>query len=162
MIRLRRTAILLLPALLLLNCSKGIREIGPADAKKKIMIAALSSEYKDRIAQGLADRYKGRSLVTMVPIEKLNSIEYKKYDALVVIDALLAWQMFNMRTRWFIGKIKDPEERKKIVLFFSAGKPRETYSVMGVDCITGASTIDTEAEVVRKLSERIDRILLIK
>jgi hypothetical protein len=151
--------ILLLSVLFLVQCAKGIREIGPADAKKKIMIATLSSEYKDRVAQGLADRYKGRSRVTMVPIEKLNSVEYKNYDALVVIDALMAWQIFNPRTRWFVGKIKEPEERKKIVLFFTAGKPSENYSVMGVDCITGASTINTEAEVISKISERIDRIL---
>ncbi len=160
MIKMRHApVILLLPVLFLAQCGKGIREIGPADAKKSIMIATLSSEYKDRIAQGLEERYKSRSRLTMVPIEKLNSVDYKKYDALVVIDALLAWQMFNARTRWFIGRVKEPEERKKIVLFFSAGKPKDNYKVMGIDCITGASTIDTDAEVVSKLSERIDRIL---
>ncbi len=160
MTQIRYTAIiLLLPVLFLAQCAKGIREVGPADAKKRIMIAALPSEYKDRITQGLVDRYKDRSRVTVMPIEKLNSVEYKKYDALVVIDALMAWQMFNVRTRWFIGGIKDPEEKKKIVLFFTAGKPSANYSVMGVDCITGASTINTEAEVISNISERIDRIL---
>jgi hypothetical protein len=143
----------------LAQCSKNMREVGPADAKKKIVIATMSSEYKDRITQGLADRYKGRTRVTMVPIDRLNSLEVKKYDALVIIDALLAWQMFNARTRWFIGGIKDPDEKKKIVLFFTAGKPSPDYSVMGVDCITGASEMKEEAEVIRKISERIDGIL---
>ncbi len=152
--------ILLLPVLFLAQCATGIKqtEMGPADAKK-IMIAALSSEYKDRIVRDLADKYKVSSRVTVMPIEKLNSIDYKKYDVLVVIDALLAWQMFNATTRSFVGKVKEPEEVKKIVLFFTAGKPKEPYKVMGVDCITGASTVNTEAEVVRKISDKIDLIL---
>ncbi len=151
--------VLPLSALLLAHCGKGIREVGPADAKKKIMIATMSSEYKDRITAGLEERYRGRSRVSLVPIEKLNSVDTKGYDALVVIDALMAWQMFNARTRWFIGGIKDPEEKRKIVLFFTAGKPSPDYRVMGVDCITGASEMKEEAEVIRKISERIDRIL---
>ncbi len=159
MIRIRRLAVIMLPIMVLAYCGKGIREVGPADAKKKIMIATLSSEYKDRVARGLEERYRESCRVSMVPIEKLDSVEYKKYDALVVIDALLAWQMFNARTRWFIGRVKEPEEKKKIVLFFTAGKPSPKYSVMGVDCITGASEMNAEAEVVRKLSERIDGIL---
>ncbi|HNW29201.1 MAG TPA: hypothetical protein PKN50_12050 [Spirochaetota bacterium] len=152
-------ALLFISLPILTQCAKSIREVGPADAKKKIMIATLSSEYKDRITQGLEERYRGRSRISLVPIEKLNSVDTKSYDALVVVDALMAWQMFNARTRWFIGGIKDPEEKKKIVLFFTAGKPSPDYSVMGVDCITGASEIKEEAEVIRKISEKIDRIL---
>ncbi len=159
MIRIRRLAVIMLPIMVLAYCGKGIREVGPADAKKKIMIATLSSEYKDRVARGLEERYRESCRVSMVPIEKLDSVEYKKYDTLVVIDALLAWQMFNARTRWFIGRVKEPEEKKKIVLFFTAGKPKNPYSVMGVDCVTGASEMNAEAEAVRKLSERIDAIL---
>ncbi|HQH96099.1 MAG TPA: hypothetical protein PLM53_03285 [Spirochaetota bacterium] len=143
----------------LAQCAKNMRVVGPADAKKKIAIATLSSGYKDRITQGLADRYKGTTRVTMVPINRLHSLEIKKYDALVIIDALLAWQLFNARTRWFIGGLRDPDERKKIVVFYSAGKPRDDYSVYGVDCITGASEVNDDAEVVRKISDRIDRIL---
>lgn len=161
MIRLRCAALMLLPVLLLSYCARGIRETetGPAEAKKKILVAALSSEYKDRIAHGLVDRYKNTARVTLMPIEKLNSADYRNYDALVVIDALMAWQMFNARTRWFIGKVKEPEELKKLVLFFTAGKPKQTYTVMGVDCVTGASVMGEEDEVVKKLSERIDRLL---
>jgi len=156
---MRRLAVIMLPIVVMTYCGKAIREVGPADAKKKVMIATLSSEYKDRVARSLEERYRDSCRVSMVPIEKLASVEYKKYDALVVIDALLAWQMFNARTRWFIGRVKEPEEKKKIVLFFTAGKPSPKYSVMGVDCITGASEMNAEAEVVRKLSERIDAIL---
>ena len=153
--------IALLSVLILTQCVRGVREMesGPADAKKSIMIAALSSEYKNRIAEGLAERYKNLTKITVVPLEKLNSIDYRKYDALVIIDALLAWQMFNVRTRSFIGDIKDPEDLKKIVLFFTAGKPEKNYRFMGIDCITGASTMLTDDEVIGKISERIDGIL---
>jgi hypothetical protein len=153
--------IFFLSTLFFTQCARGIREteVGPADAKKKILIAVFSSEYKDRIAQGLVDRYKKQYRVTLVPIERLNSVEYRNYDALVVIDAKMAWQLFNPRTRWFIGKIKDPEDLKKVALFFSAGKPSDNYTVMGVDCISSASERNDEADITRKLSEKIDRIL---
>jgi menaquinone-dependent protoporphyrinogen IX oxidase len=133
--------------------------MGSADAKHSILIAVYPSEYKNSIVQGLVDRYKEKSKIMVVPIEKLNSVDYKKYDAVVVIDALMAWQMFNARATWFIGKVKEPEEQKKIVLFFTAGDPKENYKVRGVDCITGASPPQADPAAINKISERIDRIL---
>lgn len=154
-------AVLVMSALLLAGCGKGIRltEIGPPDAVNSIMIASYPSEYKDKVTQGLVERYRERSKISLVPFEKLNDVDYRKFDVIVVIDALHAWQLFNARTRWFVGRIKEPEELKKVVLFFTAGKPSEPYSVMGIDTITAASEAHDETGSIAKIAVRIDGVL---
>jgi hypothetical protein len=161
---MKYTGIVYLVAMLLLvtgGCVKGVREteLGPAGAQKKIMIAVYPSEYKNRVAQGLADRYRDRSKVTLLPISRLNSVEYRSYDALVVIDALMAWQMFNVDSSWFVGKIREQETLKKIVLYLTAGNPKEHYRFQGIDCITGASVMSGEGDAIDKISARVDALL---
>lgn len=152
---------LIVSSLFLARCGRGVRvtELGPVNAGNSIMIAANPSEYKDRITQGLVERYKGRSRITLVPFEKLNSIDYRKFDVLVIIDALHAWQLFNTRTRWFVGKINEPEELNRVVLFFTAGKPSERYTFLGIDSITAASEAQDEAGSIDKIAARIDSVL---
>lgn len=152
---------LMLSLPLLTQCARGIRETeaGPDNAKNRIIIAAYASEFKKGVTQGLLDRYRGSAKVRVVPIEKLSSIKPAAYDAVVVIDQLMAWQMFNPGTRWFIGSVKEPAEMKKLVMYFTAGDPKENYTMMGVDCITGASVQGGEAKAVERISEKIDGIL---
>ncbi|MBN1496695.1 MAG: hypothetical protein JXA07_07995 [Spirochaetes bacterium] len=150
-----------LSSLFFAHCARGVRvsEYGPAGAGQSIMIASYPSEYKERITGGLIERFKNRARITVVPFDRLNSIDYRAYDVLVIIDALHAWQLFNTRTRWFVGKIDDPAEIKKLVLFFTAGKPSERYTFMGIDSITAASEMSDEAGSVEKIAERIESIL---
>jgi hypothetical protein len=145
---------------LLCQCGKGVREseAGPG-AEKKILIAAYSSEFKKNIAQGLADKYRDRSKVTVVPMRSLVAVDYRKYDVLVIIDALMAWQMFNVYSGPFIMKVKEPEEREKIVMYLTAGNPKEHYKFQGIDCITGASVMNGEGEAIDKISGKIDAVL---
>lgn len=153
--------IVVLSAIFLAGCGKGVRvtEYGPANAGSSIMIASYPSEYKDRITQGLVERYKGRSKIALVPLGKLNSIDHRRYDVLVILDALHAWQLFNPTTRWFVGKIKDPADIEKVVLFFTAGKPSERYTFMGIDAITAASEVQDDAGSVAKIAAKIDEVL---
>ena len=154
-------ALLVASALCMAGCGKGLRvtELGAADAGSSILIASYPSEYKDRVRQGLVERYGDRARITLVPMNRLNSVEYRKYDVLVIIDELHAWQMFNTRTRWFVGKIDDDDVLKRLVLFFTAGKPSDRYTFMGIDAITAASEAQDHAGSVGKLAEKIDLIL---
>ncbi len=158
-----RTAViaLLLSLLVAAGCVKGVREaeLGTAGTGKKILIAAYPSEYKNRVAQGLADRYKDRARVTLVPMRKLDSVDYRGYDALVIIDALMAWQMFNIYSRSFIMKVREPEQQKKIVLFLTAADPNPNKRFHDIDCITGASVMNTEADAITRISGRVDAVL---
>jgi len=147
--------------LLLLQCVKNIREteVGPADAKNKILIAAYYSDFKNTITQGLVEKFKNRAKITVVPLEKIGKIDPYQYDVLVIIDALMAWQMFNPRTRSFIQKLKDPEGKKKLILFLTAADPKKNYKFTDVDCITAASQANKDGEIVEEISARINNML---
>ena len=157
----RGTVVVSLLLLVGAGCVKSVREaeIGPENAQKKIMIAVYPSEYKNRVGQDLADRYKDRAKVKLVSIRTLNSVEYRNYDVLVIIDALMAWQMFNVDSNWFVGKIKEQDTLKKIVLYLTARKPKENYKFQGIDCITGASVMAGEGAAVDKISAKVDALL---
>jgi len=158
-----RSSIILaaLSVLLMLHCVKNIREaeVGPADAKNKILIAAYYSEFKNTVTQSLADRFKDKAKITVIPLEKIGDIDPKRYDVLVVIDALMAWQMFNPWTRSAIQKLKDPQDKKKLVLFLTAADPKKNYKFMDVDCITSASQVNKEGEIVEEISARINGMI---
>ncbi|OHD66169.1 MAG: hypothetical protein A2176_07975 [Spirochaetes bacterium RBG_13_51_14] len=144
-----------------LHCGKNIREMeaGPAHAKHKIIIAAFYSDFKETIVEGLVDRLKDKAMVTVVPLNKLEDIDVSAYHAVAIIDSLRAWKLFNVRTRSFIEKIKDPEEKKKIILFLSAGNPKKNYNIAGVDSITAASVRDSNREIVDALAAKIEAVL---
>jgi len=143
------------------GCGKGIREMefGHEGSGKKILIAAYPSEYKKKVAEGLADRYKDRARVTVMPMRKLNRVDYRKYDVLVIIDALMAWQVFNVESSWFVGKIKEPETLNKLVLYLTAGDLKQNYRFQGIDCITGATVMNTEADAISRISGKVDAVL---
>jgi hypothetical protein len=143
------------------QCVKSIRsvEVGPADAKQSIVIAARYSDYKDSIVQGLVNRFKNAARVTVIPLSKVETVDTRKYNAVVIVDELLAWKMFNYETGSFINTIKDPVEKKKIVLFMTAGKPSKNYSFLGVDCITAASQQATNEAIVDEIAAKIKGVL---
>jgi menaquinone-dependent protoporphyrinogen IX oxidase len=158
---LRGAMALTLSVLIGAGCVQGVREteLGREGSGRKILIAAYPSEYKKKVAEGLAERYKDRARVTVVPMRKLDSVDYRSYDALVLIDALMAWQMFNIYTRSFITKVREPEQQKKIVLFLTAGDPKPNQRFQDIDCITGASVINTEADAISRISGKVDAVL---
>jgi hypothetical protein len=147
--------------LFLPQCAKNIREteVGPADAKNKIVIAAYYSDFKNTVTLGLVNRFKNKAKITVLPLEKLWTIDPYRYDVVVIIDALMAWQLFNPRTRSFIQDINDPAVRKKMVLFFTAGDPKKNYKFEDIDCITSASQMNRDGEVVEEISARINSML---
>lgn len=150
-----------LSVLFMPQCVKNIREteVGPADAKNKILIAAYYSDFKNAVTQGLVNRFKDKAKITVIQIEKFGKIDPYQYDVLVVIDALMAWQMFNPWTRSAIQKLKDPGEKKKLVLLLTAGNPKKNYKFMDVDCITSASQPNREGEIVEEISARINSMI---
>lgn len=157
---IQTAAVVLLSIAFLAQCGKSIRgEAGPDASKKRIMIAVYSSEYKKKLARDLADRYRDRSNVTVIPMRRLGSVDYRSFDALVLIDALMAWKMFNVYSTSFIMQVKEPEERGKIVLYLTAANPKENYRLQGIDCITGASVMNNNENDVNRISEKLDAVL---
>jgi menaquinone-dependent protoporphyrinogen IX oxidase len=161
--KISRNIIIVIACSVLLQpqCVKNIREteVGPAEAKNKILIAAYYSDFKNTVTQGLVDRFKNKAKITVVPLEKIGKVDPYQYNVLVVIDALMAWQMFNPWTKSFVQKLNNPEEKKKLILFLTAGNPKKNYKFSDVDCITAASQANKEGEILEEISARINSML---
>jgi hypothetical protein len=134
-------------------------EVGPADAGKKILLAVYPTEYKNKVARGIVDRYKDRARITQVSVQVLQSVDYRNYDALVIIDQLMMWQFLNFASREFIGSIDSPDARRKIVLYLTAGTPKPNYDFEGIDAMTGATAMHREGEAIDAISRRIEPLL---
>lgn len=143
------------------GCARGLvkTEMGLADAAQTVGIVAYSTEYKNQIAQKLAERFQGRAKVTLHSIGDLKAIDCADYDALVIIDQLMAWQLFNIDSGWFLRRIEDPQVRRKIVLYLTAGSPKADYRFQGIDAITGATAIGREDEAIDAIAARVEAIL---
>jgi hypothetical protein len=55
--------------------------------------------------------------------------------------------------------LNNPEEKKKLILFLTAGNPKKNYKFSDVDCITAASQANKEGEIVEEISARINSML---
>lgn len=159
---LRRAIPLTLLALLVgVACVKGLvgNEVGPADADRRILLAVFPSEYKLKVARGLVERYQGRVKVAQVSIQDLKSVDHRAYDAIVIVDQLMAWQVFNFESSGFIRSIDAPDARRKIVLYLTAGSPKGDYTFQGIDAMTGATAMNREGDAIEAISGRIDALL---
>lgn len=143
------------------GCARGLvgNEVAPADAGKRILLAVFPSNYKLKIAKGLVDRYKGRLKFTQVSVQDLKSVNHRNYDAVVIIDQLMAWQIFNVESRGFIRSLGAPDAQRKIVLYLTAGSPKPDYRFQGIDAMTGATALNQEVAAIEAISGRIEALL---
>lgn len=133
--------------------------MGAADAGKRILLAVFPSDHKLRIAEGLVDRYKGRLKVTQVSVQDLKAVDHRHYDAVVIIDQLMAWQFFNVESRGFIRNLGEPDAQRKIVLYLTAGSPKPDYKFQGIDAMTGATALHQEGAAIEAISGRLEALL---
>lgn len=143
------------------GCARGLvgDEIGPAEATWKILLAVYPTEYKARIADGLVERFQGRAKVTRISVRELGRVDERHFDAVVIIDQLMAWQLFNFESSAFIRRIDAPDARRKIVLYLTAGSPKPDYRFKGIDAMTGATEMNREGDAVDAISARIEALL---
>lgn len=139
-------------------CSKKLVEtsFAPEQAKYKILIAGDSSEFKDLIRSKLIETYKNTASINVISIKKLNKEDVGSVDAVIIMDTCLAWTGFNPTMKSFM---KLPENRKKTVLFITAGDPDWTYRYEEVDAITSASNLEQEDDVFKRIKSELNKIL---
>jgi hypothetical protein len=144
--------------LMLTACSKNLREttLENPDASYRLIIAGDSSDFKDSIRDKVVNNYKDICHIQVVNLDKLEEIDYDQYDAVLIMDTLMAWGGFNQEVKTFINALQD---NQKVVVFFSAGDAEAKYSYKGVDAITSASIVSNEDVVVDKLTQKIDLLL---
>ncbi|MEZ4567201.1 MAG: hypothetical protein R2860_09615 [Desulfobacterales bacterium] len=54
-----------------------------------------------------ADRYKGQGNVDLVTLDHLDRLTCDDYDAILVMDSVRAWSLFNFSLKSFLEKTQD-------------------------------------------------------
>ncbi len=150
--------IMVLFAIMLFSCRSGVKEnvYENPEAGHRILITGATSEFKRRVVEGIVGRYREDCQIEMLPLSRLKGINYDDYSAIIIMDQCQAWMAFNVSTLGLVRKIKN---REKVILFITAGDPDWRYSYEGIDAITSASEEGKEAEVIERISARIDSLV---
>ena len=140
------------------SCSRNIKEItiNNLNASHKIVIASNGSDFRDGIRDKVIKKYSENCYIEVINLDKLKTVDYERYDAILVMDAIIAWGGFNPEMKNYIDSLND---KKKVVLFLSAGDEELKYSYNGVDAISSASVIEEEDKVVKEITGKIDMLL---
>ena len=140
------------------SCSRNIKEmtINNLNAPHKIVIASNGSDFRDSIRDKVIRKYSNNCYIEVINLDRLQAIEYERYDAILIMDAIIAWGGLNSEMRNYIDSLSD---KKKVVLFLSAGDEELKYSYNGVDAISSASVVTEEEKVVQEITGKIDILL---
>jgi hypothetical protein len=145
-------------AILGFSCRAGVQEEvhENPEASHKILITGTSSDFKAIIIQGLLERYGDACQIEILPSDDLIGIEPADYDAIVIMDELRMGRTFGGKPRELARQVDD---KRKVILFVTAGKEDWRYSAEGIDAITAASKAGKEGEALESIAERIDWVL---
>ncbi|MBW2624439.1 MAG: hypothetical protein JRD68_16135 [Deltaproteobacteria bacterium] len=140
------------------SCSRNIKEItiNNLNAPHKIVIASNGSDFRDSIRDKVIKKYSDNCYIEVINLDKLQTVEYDRYDVILVMDAIIAWGGFNPEMKNYIDSLSD---KKKVVLFLSAGDEELKYSYNGVDAISSASVVEEEGKAVKEITGKIDILL---
>ncbi|MBW1897994.1 MAG: hypothetical protein JRI61_02930 [Deltaproteobacteria bacterium] len=147
-----------LMVIIFFSCSRNIKEItiNNMNASHKIVIASNGSDFRDSIRDKVIKEYSDNCYIEVINLDKLQTVEYDRFDAILVMDAIIAWGGFNPEMKNYIDSLDD---KKKVVLFLSAGDEELKYSYNGVDAISSASVVEEEDKVVKEITGKIDMLL---
>lgn len=151
--------ILIICALVLFfSCRSGVKEEvhENPEASHKILITGTSSEFKGLIIQDLLERYSEVFQIEIFPSDDLVGIDPADYAAIVIMDELRMGRTFGGKPRELARQVDD---KRKVILFITAGKEDWQFSAEGFDAITAASEVGRAGEVLEQIAERIDRLV---
>jgi hypothetical protein len=142
----------------LASCTRNVKEtqLTTENAKFTLIIAADSSDFKDKIRNRIIARYRSNVNIEVVNIKKLKNMRPEDYDVILIMDTCIGCEDFNWSMKSFLDRLED---KNNVVLLMTTGYSHYEYSYEGVDAITAASRIANEEEIVTRLSEEIDRII---
>ena len=144
---------------LFLSCAKKISEqqFAAQNPQYDLLITGVTSEFKADIILRIIDRYKDQGNVDLVNIDKLDRLQCHDYDAILVMDSVRAWSLFNFSLKSFLEKT---EECNNVVLLYTAGDPDWKYQYHELDAVTSASQMEDQDRVFNELTYAIDLLVL--
>jgi hypothetical protein len=149
---------IILVLMLFLSCSKQIPEqrFVTENPRYDLLITGVTSEFKSDIITRIVDRYKDQGNVDLINLDKLDQLQCDDYDAILVMDSVQAWSMWNFSLKSFLEKT---ENCKNVVLLYTAGDPDWKYQYHELDAITSASQIEDQERVFNELTYAIDVLI---
>lgn len=155
---MKKLIIILFGLMIVSGCGgKDVKELSyNPDGDQKIILASVrGSDFKERIIQTLAEKYKDDYSVVVINLDEYQQIADKSYDVIVLMDENQAGMRFSGKVK----KIADKLDKEKTILFVTAGDPDWELDHKGYDTVSSASKTEKVDEVVQELSEKIEAIL---
>jgi len=151
-------AIIILVLMLTFSCAKQIPEqrFVTENAKYDLLITGITSEFKANIISRIVDRYKDQGNIDLINLDKLDQMQCDDYDAILVMDSVKAWSLWNFSLKSFLKKT---ENCNNVVLLYTAGDPDWKYQYHELDAITSASQVEDQDRVFNELTYAIDVLI---
>ncbi len=122
----------------------------------KILIAGAKTDFKESLKEKIIERYKEKCTTHVLEFDKLKTIDLSSYDAILMMDSCLEWTNYEPVFRPYLNMVHN---REKVVLFITASDTSSQFSYKDIDAITAASYIENEEMALKRISEKIDRLL---
>ena len=149
---MKRTVILF--ALTAIIAAAGIA--GAAD--KAVLIATQKSEFKDAVISKVkAELENNKCTVKLIELKDVLKEPAENYNAIILVNTCMAGQIEG-KVKKFLKKLSDAD-KKKVLLFTTAGGEDWIPKGTGVDCITSASKIAKADTVVLVIIAKVKSIL---
>jgi len=159
---MRAASWLLLIALLLGACS-GRKYNGPAGTeipgRPTVLIAIMkgaSSPFKEKLVTQLMRTYADTCNVIAREIRGYKDLEGKQYHAVIVMDRLKAWLIFNRPLKKLAGKM----DKKRTVYLISTGDPKWKWKREDIKLVTSATENAEVPDVLKRMRFFLDNLLL--
>lgn len=133
---------------------RGTSEHGDGSWNRKVLIAAVSSPFKDRVVDQVIDRLNEKEVyVRIIPLGKLGkAVEPSEYRVIVLVSTVKMGALDRRARGWIAGH----PDGTPVVLFSSCGG--KSYPDASVDAVTAASD-SSASEAASRLLALIEKRL---
>ncbi|MDD4223228.1 MAG: hypothetical protein PHD87_01425 [Candidatus Cloacimonetes bacterium] len=127
-------------------------------ARPTILVAVLKgadTQHKKALIEMIRTDYSEHYTLSVREVAKPADIEGLGYDALIVMETLKAWLLFNRGLKQFA----ELPDQSRIVYFVSSGDGKWRWKGRDIRIVTGATTKVRPADSYLRLKEQLDSIL---
>jgi len=137
--------------------AKDITTVEKKTVEKNVLIAVDSSNFKNTVISKIIKNLEKEAVVKTVPLTKLLKEDPSNYQAIVLTNTCWAGNV-NGTVKVFLKKLSD-QDKKKVIVFTSAGGEDWSPSGLGCDCVTSASTMSKTDSIAETISLKVRKIL---
>jgi hypothetical protein len=112
--------------------------------------------FKEKIYQQLIEKYRNQASIDLLELNKFKDIDPRKYNVILIMDYCSSGSPSTNAAASFA---KNPEDKKKVVLFVSLGNGTLQSNSSGIDAVSSASKLGNVDKVVEEISKKIDQII---